>query len=36
MKKWILMHENEHIVEVRWEESDEVVTHVVLKKDGLK
>ena len=35
-KRWTLMHENENVVEVRWEEADEVVTHVILKKDGLQ
>jgi repressor of nif and glnA expression len=34
-KRWTLMHENEYVEEVRWEEGDEIVTHVSLKKDGL-
>ena len=34
-KRWTLMHENEYVEEVRWEEDDEIVTHVSLKKDGL-
>ncbi len=29
-----LMHENEYVEEVRWEEDDEIVTHVSLKKTG--
>ena len=34
-KRWTLMHENEYVEEVRWEDGDEIVTHVSLKKDGL-
>ena len=34
-KRWTLMHENEYVEEVRWEEGNEIVAHVSLKKDGL-
>ena len=34
-KKWTLIHENDYVGEIRWEEDDEIITHVVLKKDGL-
>ncbi len=34
-KKWTLIHENDYVSEVRWEENDEIVTHCILKKDGL-
>ena len=30
-----LVHENHYTVEFRWEDDNEVVTNVVLKKDGL-
>ena len=30
-----LVHENEHVTELRWEEEGDLVTHVVLKKKGL-
>ena len=30
-----LIHENHYTCEFRWDENDEVVTNVVLKKDGL-
>ena len=32
-KKWTLIHENDYVSEVRWEEDDEIVTHCILKKD---
>ena len=31
-KKWTLIHENDYVSEVCWEENDEVVTHCILKK----
>lgn len=34
-KRWMLIHENDYVGEVRWEEGDEIVTHVTLLKDGL-
>ena len=34
-KRWTLIHENDYVGEVRWEEGDEIVTHVTLLKDGL-
>ena len=33
--KTSLVHENEHVTELRWEEEGDLVTHVVLKKKGL-
>ena len=33
--KTSLVHENEHVTELRWEEEGDLVTHVVLKKRGL-
>ena len=30
-----LVHENEHVTELRWVEDCDLVTHVVLKKKGL-
>ena len=32
--KTSLVHENEHVTELRWEEDGDLVTHVVLKKKG--
>jgi len=29
-----LVHENRHVTEWRWEEGDELVTHVCMKKKG--
>ena len=34
-KRWMLIHENDYVGEVRWEEGDKIVTHVTLLKDGL-
>jgi hypothetical protein len=34
-KRWTLIHENDYVGEIRWEEDDEIITHVILKKDGL-
>ena len=34
-KRWTLIHENDYIDEIRWEEENEIVTHVSLIKDGL-
>ena len=34
-KKWTLIHENDYVGEVRWEERDEIITHVTLLKSGL-
>lgn len=34
-KKWTTIHENDYVSELRWDEGDEVVTHVSLLKDGL-
>ena len=34
-KRWMLIHENDYIDEIRWEENNEIVTHVSLVKDGL-
>ena len=31
-KRWTLIHENEYVEEVRWEDGDEIVTYVSLKK----
>tara|TARA_B100000886_G_C20259500_1_gene422256 strand:- start:403 stop:747 length:345 start_codon:yes stop_codon:yes gene_type:complete len=33
--KTSLVHENEHVSELRWEEEGDLVTHVVLKTKGL-
>jgi hypothetical protein len=30
-----LVHENRHVTEWRWEEGDELVTHVCMKKKGV-
>lgn len=35
-KRWTTIHENDYVSEVRWEEDDDIVTHVVLLKDGLQ
>ena len=34
-KRWTLIHENDYVGEVRWEEGDEIITHVTLLKGGL-
>ena len=34
-RRTALVHENDHLTEYRWEEKNEIVTHVVLKKRGL-
>ena len=34
-KWWTLIHENDYVGEVRWEEGDEIITHVTLLKGGL-
>jgi len=34
-RKTSLVHENEHVSELRWEEDGELITLVVLKKKGL-
>ena len=34
-KRWTLIHENDYVGEVRWEEGDEIVTDVTLLKCGL-
>ena len=34
-KRWMLIHENDYVGEVRWEEGDEIVTHINLLKGGL-
>ena len=34
-KSWTLIHENDYVGEVRWEEGDEIITHVTLLKGGL-
>lgn len=34
-RKTYLVHENEHVSELRWEEDDDLITLVVLTKKGL-
>ena len=34
-KRWTTIHENDYVSELRWEEGNEVVTHVSLLKEGL-
>ena len=34
-KRWTIIHENDYVSELRWEEGNEVVTHVSLLKEGL-
>jgi len=34
-RKTSLVHENEHVTELRWEEEGDLITHVILKKKGL-
>ena len=34
-KRWTTIHENDYVSELRWEEGNEVVTHVSLLKAGL-
>ena len=34
-RRTALVHENPFLTEYRWEEKDEIVTHIVLKKKGL-
>ena len=34
-KRWTLIHENDYVGEVRWEEGDDIITHVTLLKGGL-
>ena len=33
--KTSLVHENEYVTGLRWEEDGDLITHVVLKKKGL-
>ena len=33
--KTSLVHENEYVTELPWEEDGDLITHVVLKKKGL-
>ena len=33
--RWTTIHENDYVSELRWEEGNEVVTHVSLLKEGL-
>ena len=34
-RRTALVHENPFVTEYRWEEKDEIVTNIVLKKKGL-
>jgi len=35
-KKHLLIHENEYVYETRWEDGDDIVTNVILKKENDK